>query len=100
MNIALYTSKRYYDSKQQAVEEAVKKLGISATVLDKAFDVPPSSVQTFGFEGVFHNAKMYAAEALKKQDADVGVGIGNSLSFIYAANEWYYVICVALQTKE
>jgi non-canonical (house-cleaning) NTP pyrophosphatase len=101
MTIGLYTSKRYIDLKKQAVEEAVAKLGIKAEIVhDESLERPSSPQQAFGFEELFQRTKFYAAEALKHENIDIGVGVENSLSFIYNANEWYYVICVALCTKE
>ena len=101
MTIGLYTSGRYLDLKKQAVEETLKRLGIEAKIIhDDSLERPSSPQQAFGFEELFQRTKLYAAEALKHQDIDVGIGVENSLSFIYSANEWYYVICVALHTKE
>lgn len=100
MTIGFYTSKHYFDFKKAAVEEAVKKLGIEATISpDNAFR-PSSASQTFGFEELFKRARTCATEAVSHEGIDVGVGIENSLSFIFNANKWYYVICTAIQTKE
>ncbi|MGC9599589.1 MAG: DUF84 family protein [Minisyncoccia bacterium] len=100
MTIGFYTSKRYFDFKKAAVEEAVKRLGIEATVAaDNAFR-PSLPAQTFGFEELFKRARSCAEEAVGRAGIDVGVGIENSLVFIFNANEWYYVICTAVKTKE
>ena len=100
MTIGFYTSKRYFDMKKQAVEEAVKKLGIEASIVhDESMERPSSPKQAFGFEELFQRTKFYAEEALKHPGVDVGIGVENSLMFIYSANEWYYVICVALHTR-
>lgn len=101
MNIGLYTSKRFLDLKKQALEEAIGKLGLEARIVhDDSLERPSALEQAFGFEELFKRAKASAAEAIKHEGIDVGVGIENSLSFIYSANEWYYVICVALETRE
>jgi non-canonical (house-cleaning) NTP pyrophosphatase len=100
MTIGLYTSLRYFDLKKQALTEALTKLGIEAEIVhDDSMNRPSAAEQAFGFEELFKRAKSSAAEALK-HGVDVGIGIENSLSFIYSANEWFYVICVALQTKD
>ncbi|MDP2598941.1 MAG: DUF84 family protein, partial [Candidatus Liptonbacteria bacterium] len=81
-------------------EEAVKKLGIdAAVVIDESSNAPSTTEQAFGFEELFQRAKIYAAEALKNPAIDVGIGVVSGLSFIYSADEWYYVICIALRTK-
>ena len=101
MKIGLYTSRRFLELKEQALAEAIKKLGIEAEIVhNENMDRPPSPEQAFGFEELFQRAKLCAAEAFQYADLDVGIGIENSLSFIYSADEWYYVICVALQTKD
>jgi non-canonical (house-cleaning) NTP pyrophosphatase len=100
MTIGFYTSKHYFDLKKAALEEAVKKLGIEASiVLDNPFR-PSLALQTFGFEDMFKRARACAAEALNRENTDIGIGIENSLSFIYNADEWYYVIGISLQTKD
>lgn len=98
MTIALGTPNRYLEAKIEAIKEALKKLGIEAEITDKSFS--PQYSQTLGFEELIKKSKKYAAETLKDQNFDVGVGIENALSFIYSANEWYYVICVAILTKD
>lgn len=100
MTIGFYTSKHYFDLKKAAVEEAVKKLGIDASiVLNNSFR-PSLPSQIFGFEELFKRARACAEEALSRGNTDVGIGIENSLSFIYNADEWYYVIGVSVQTKD
>lgn len=100
MTIGFYTSKHYFDLKKAAVEEAAKKLGIEAdVVIDDSFRTSLPS-QTFGFEELFKSARVCAAEALKRENVDIGIGVENSLSFIYSTNEWYYVIGIAIQTKD
>jgi non-canonical (house-cleaning) NTP pyrophosphatase len=101
MKIGFYTSKRFLDSKRQAVEEVIKKLGIEAeVVIDESSNAPSTTSQFFGFEELFKKTKIFANEALKNSTADVGIGIASGLSFIYAAHEWYYFICIALQNKD
>jgi non-canonical (house-cleaning) NTP pyrophosphatase len=98
MKIGLYTSRHYFDSKKQALEEAMMKLGIQAEIaLDDSFI--PSTEQAFGLEDLFKRTKTYAAKALERSDFDIGVGVENSLSRIYSADEWYYSICVAIQLR-
>jgi len=100
MTIGLYTSTRYLEQKKQAIEEAIRRLGVEATVIhDELLTRPSSPEQAFGFEELFKRAKFYAREAVKHDGVDIGVGIENSLSFIYSANQWYYTICVSLHTK-
>jgi non-canonical (house-cleaning) NTP pyrophosphatase len=100
MTIGIYTSKHYFDLKKAAVEEAVKKLGIEASIaLNDSFR-PSLPMQIFGFEDMFKRARACAAEALSRGNTDVGIGVENSLSFIYNADEWYYVIGVSIQTKD
>lgn len=100
MTIGLYTSKRYFDLKKAAVEEAAKKLGLQAALVDDGIYRPSLTAQSFGFEELFKRARSCAAEAAKREGVDIGVGIENSLSFIYNADEWYYVICTAVCTKD
>ncbi len=100
MTIGFYTSKHYFELKQAAVEEAVKKLGIEAEmVLNNSFR-PSLPSQIFGFEELFKRARACAAEAVSHDNIDVGIGIENALSFIYNADEWYYVIGVSVQTRD
>lgn len=100
MTISFFTSKHYFDLKKAAVEEVIKKLGLEANIIiDNPF-APSSPSQTFGFEEVFKRAQACAAEAVNRENTDVGIGIENTLSFIYNADEWYYVICVSVQTKD
>jgi non-canonical (house-cleaning) NTP pyrophosphatase len=100
MTIGFYTSKRYFDLKKAALEEAIKKLGIEANIaLDNPFR-PPFPLQIFGFEEMFKKARACAEEALSHENIDVGIGIENALSFIYNADEWYYVIGVSVKTKD
>jgi len=49
---------------------------------------------------MFKRMRSCAAVALERQNVDVGIGIENSLVFIYHADEWYYVIGISLQTKD
>lgn len=100
MIIGLYTSEHYFDQKKVAVEEAVKKLGtITDTTIVKAFR-PPLSEQTFGFEDMFKRAKACSEAAMNLEGAEIGIGIENSLAFIYNTNEWYYVIGISMQSKD
>jgi len=100
MTIGLYTSKHYSVPKKEAVEEAAKRLGIEVkTLFDDSFN-PALTQQAFGFEELLQRTKTFAAEALKHDNVDVGIGIENSLSFIFSANEWYYVICIAIKTRD
>jgi non-canonical (house-cleaning) NTP pyrophosphatase len=100
MNIGFYTSQHYLESKKQALEEAIKKLGLDATqITDESSILQSSSEQAFGFEQLFERSKEYAATAIKSEKIDVGIGVASGLSFIYSADEWYYVICIALHTK-
>jgi non-canonical (house-cleaning) NTP pyrophosphatase len=100
MTIGLYTSKHYFDLKKAAVEEAVKKLGIEANLVINDSFRPSLPSQIFGFEEMFKRARACAAEALSRGNTDVGIGVENSLSFIYNADEWYYVIGISIQTKD
>jgi len=101
MKIGLYTSPRYYEAKREAVQETLAKLGINAEIVhDESLERPSSPEQAFGFEELLQRAKHYAAEALKYGGIDIGIGVENSLSFVYSAKEWYYVICVALCTAK
>lgn len=102
MTIGLNTpNNRYTKEKKEAIEEAIKKLGIEAQIemVDSA-DQVVTDHQTFGFEELIKRAKKYANDAFKNQNIDIGIGIENSLIFIFSANEWYYVICIALQTRD
>jgi non-canonical (house-cleaning) NTP pyrophosphatase len=100
MKIGFYTSNRYFELKKTAVVEATKKLGIDAELV-LTDPIRPSFVgQTFGFEDMFKRMRSCAAAALTRQNVDVGIGIENSLVFIYNADEWYYVIGVAIETKD
>jgi len=101
MTVGLKTSDHFIDEKKGALEDALKKLGLDAKIVVNPFGAPSSDTQAFGFEELIQKAKQYAREALVSQDSDLGIGIGieSALSFIYAANEWYYVMCIAAQTK-
>ena len=100
MNIGLYTSKHYFDLKKVALEEAFQKLGIEATISPVSAFRPPLPEQTFGFEEMFNRARVCAVEALGLGDVNLGVGIENSLTFLYNNNDWYYVIGISIQTKD
>lgn len=100
MTIGFYTSEHYFDLKKAAVEEVVKRLGIDAEIVIKNPFRPPSPAQTFGFEDMFKKTLACAAEAIARDDTDIGIGIENSLVFVYNADEWYYVIGVCIQTKD
>jgi non-canonical (house-cleaning) NTP pyrophosphatase len=101
MNVGFYTSKHYFDSKRQALEEAAKKLGLEINiVIDESLHRPSAAQQAFGFEELFKRTKEYAAETLKHPDIEVGIAVENALAYIYSSNEWYYVICVALRTRD
>ncbi len=101
MKVGLYTSNRYLKPKQEAVLEAGRRLGMTIEIVhDGTLERPPAPEQTFGFEELFERAKRYAAEAAKRDGVDVGIGVENSLALIYRAKEWYYVICIAVCTKD
>lgn len=101
MKIGLCTSSRYLASKREAVEEALRRLGMEAEVIhDESLERPSPATQTFGLEALFEKAKFYASEGLKHRDVDVGIGIESALILVYSASEWYYVIAVALNTRE
>lgn len=101
MIIGLKTSDHFVAEKTGAIEDAAKKLGIEARILVNAYGPLPAYSQAFGFEELIQRARQYAREALVGQDPDLSIGIGmeSALSFIYAANEWYYVMCIAVQAK-
>lgn len=101
MTIGLKTSEHFVGEKMGAIEDAVKKLGLDAKILVNSFGAAPSEKQAFGFEELIQRARQYAREALVGQDPNLGIGIGmeSALSFIYATNEWYYVMCIAAQAK-
>lgn len=99
MRIGFYTSTHYIDSKRQSVQEAAERLGIEPEIIfDEAF--VPTTEQAYGFEELFKRTKVYARQALTRNDLDIGVGVENSLSFINSADEWFYTICIALETKD
>lgn len=101
MVISLYTSEHYFDFKKSAIEEAVKRIGSAENFSLQSSFRPPMPTQTFGFEEMFKRAQTCAAEALVNGSAaDIGMGIENSLSLIYSANEWYYVIGICVQTND
>jgi non-canonical (house-cleaning) NTP pyrophosphatase len=100
MIIGLYTSQRYFDLKKAALEETIQKLGIDAALSPTNSFRPSFPAQTFGFEEMFRRARTCAAEAIVRDNTDIGIGIENSLSFIYNADVWYYVIGVSVQTKD
>lgn len=100
MNISIYTSQHYFDLKKAAVEEAFKKFGVEANVIPTTVFRPSWPAQTFGFEEMFRRAVDCSAEALKIGDAEIGIGVENTLSFVSNAHEWYYVIGVSVQTKD
>jgi len=100
MTIGFYTSNHYFDLKRTAVEEVIKKLGLDAEIVLKDPFRPSLPSQTFGFEDMFKRMRACAAEALNRQNTDIGIGVENSLVFIYNAEEWYYVIGIAIQTKD
>ncbi len=100
MVISLYTSEHYFDLKKAAVEEAVKKIGAESDVAFVNTFRPSLPTQTFGFEEMFKRAKSCSAEALNLKNGDIGIGIENSLTFIYSTDQWYYVIGVSVQTQD
>ena len=100
IKIGLYTSKHYFEPKKAAIEEAIKKLGIEATVVPESAFRPPLPAQTFGFEEMFNRARLCAAEAFSMGDLDIGIGIENCLTFVHNMDEWYYVIGISIQTKD
>ena len=100
MTIGLYTSEHYFDLKKAAVEEAVKKIGVGENFSLQSSFRPSLPTQTFGFEEMFRRARSCAEEALTLKGADIGIGIENSLTFIYNTNEWFYVIGIAMQTQD
>ena len=100
MTIGFYTSNHYFDLKKTAVAEVLQKLGITAEmVLTDPFR-PSLTSQTFGFEDMFKRMRSCAAVAIERQNVDIGIGIENSLVFIYNADEWYYVIGIAIETRD
>lgn len=101
MTIGLKTTNHFVDEKKGAIEDAVKKLGLDANIIVEVFDPPSDAQQTFGFEELIKKSKQYANEVFKNKDLnlDLGIGIESTLSFIYSSNEWYYVNCIAVQTK-
>lgn len=100
MTIGFYTSNHYFDLKKAAVEEVAKKLGLEAEIVLKDPFRPSLPSQTFGFEDMFKRMRACAAEAIDRQNTDIGIGIENSLVFIYNADVWYYVIGVSIKTKD
>ncbi len=101
MRVGFYTSTHYFEPKKEAVLEAAARFGIEAQIgLNSSFAAMMSTEQTFGFEDLMKKTKGYAAQAVMGQDADIGIGVENALTFLYAANEWYYVICIALQMRD
>ncbi|MGB7957893.1 MAG: DUF84 family protein [Minisyncoccia bacterium] len=100
MTIGFYTSNHYFELKKAAVEEVLQKLGVKAEVVLTDPFRPSLTSQTFGFEDMFKRMRSCAAVALERQNVDVGIGIENSLVFIYNADEWYYVIGIAIETKD
>lgn len=101
MDVGFYTSKHYFEAKKQALTEAAQKLGIDINiVVDESLRPPSSDRQTFGFEELFKRTKAYAAQALTHPDVKIGIGVENALSYIYSADEWFYVICVAIVTND
>jgi non-canonical (house-cleaning) NTP pyrophosphatase len=100
MTIGLYTSEHYFELKKAALDEAIKKLGIEASVASGNSFRPPWPEQAFGFSEMFTRARFCAAQALSLQKVDIGIGIENSLTLISDMNEWYYVIGISIQTKD
>jgi non-canonical (house-cleaning) NTP pyrophosphatase len=49
---------------------------------------------------MFKRMRACAGGAINRQHTDVGIGIENSLAFIYNADEWYYVIGVSVQNSD
>ncbi len=99
MIVGLKTSTRFLEAKQWAIKDALEKLGIQAELRVDAFEPMPDEKQIFGFEELLQKAKKYAQETIANQDLGLSVGMENALSFIYSSNEWYYVTCVAVQTR-
>ncbi len=101
MDVGFYTSKHYFEAKKQALTEAMQKLGLGFRIIqDESLHPPSSEQQTFGFEELFKRAKTYASQALNYPDVEIGIGVENSLSYLYSADEWFYVICVAIVTTD
>lgn len=100
MTIGLYTSRHYFDLKKAAVQEALTKLGAASGVAFVDAFRPSPPTQTFGFEEMFKRAKECSAQALQLENVDVGIGVENSLTFIYSTNQWYYVIGISIQTQD
>jgi non-canonical (house-cleaning) NTP pyrophosphatase len=100
MTIGIYTSEHYFDLKKAAVEEAVKKLWPEKTVSFVQAFRPSLPTQTFGFEEMFKRARECSAQALRLDMAEVGIGIENSLTFIYTTEQWYYSIGISIQTQD
>jgi non-canonical (house-cleaning) NTP pyrophosphatase len=100
MTIGFYTSNRYFDLKKAAVEEVAEKLGLEAEIVLKDPFRPSLPSQTFGFEDMFKRMRACATEAIDRQNTDIGIGIENSLVFIYNADEWYYIIGISIKTKD
>ncbi|HEY5220890.1 MAG TPA: DUF84 family protein [Candidatus Paceibacterota bacterium] len=100
MTIGLYTSAHYFDLKKAAVEEAVKKFSPGTSVSIVQSFQPSLPTQTFGFEEMFKRARERSAAALRLDNAEIGIGIENSLTFIYSTEQWYYVIGISMQNQD
>jgi non-canonical (house-cleaning) NTP pyrophosphatase len=100
MTIGIYTSEQYFQLKKDSIEEAVKKLGIEVVIASGDTFRPSLPTQTFGFEEMFKRAQAGAKEAITRNNADIGIGIEDSLSLMYNVNEWYYVIGISVETSD
>ena len=100
MTIGIYTSVHYYDAKKAAVEEAFKRLTPGVDVKFVNSFRPSLPTQTFGFEEMFKRATECSTAALRLDGAEIGIGIENSLTFIYSTEQWYYMIGISMQTQD
>jgi non-canonical (house-cleaning) NTP pyrophosphatase len=100
MTIGIYTSEHYFDLKKAAVEEAVKKLWPGTAITFVQAFRPSLPTQTFGFEEMFKRARECSTAALRLDTAEIGIGIENSLTFIYTTEQWYYSIGISIQTQD
>ena len=100
MTIGIYTSVHYFDLKKAAVEEAFKRLSPGTNVTFVNSFRPSLPTQTFGFEEMFKRATECSTAALRLDNAEIGIGIENSLTFIYSTEQWYYVIGISMQTQD
>jgi non-canonical (house-cleaning) NTP pyrophosphatase len=100
MTIGVYTSEHYFDLKKAAVEEAFKRVSPATNLTFVNAFRPSLPTQTFGFEEMFKRATECSTAALRLDNAEIGIGIENSLTFIYSTEQWYYVIGISMQSKD